>query len=54
MKKIIALLFLALGLSASASAQVKLGVKGGLNVSSLKLNDDMWVTDNKEIGRAHV
>ena len=47
MKKIIAILFLALGLSASASAQVKLGVKGGLNVSSLKLNDDMWVTDNK-------
>ena len=47
MKKIIAILFLALGLSASASAQVKLGVKGGLNVSSLKLNDDMWATDNK-------
>lgn len=47
MKKIIAILFLALGLSASASAQVKLGVKGGLNVSSLKLSDDMWATDNK-------
>ena len=47
MKKIIAILFLALGLSASASAQVKLGVKGGLNVSSLKLNDNMWATDNK-------
>lgn len=47
MKKIIAILFLALFLTTSASAQVKLGVKGGLNVSSLKLNDDMWRTDNK-------
>lgn len=47
MKKIIAVLFLVLSLSTSAFAQVKFGVKGGLNVSSLKLNDDMWATDNK-------
>lgn len=31
----------------NASAQVKLGIKGGLNVSSLKLNNDMWDADNK-------
>ncbi len=47
MRKIIATLFLALCLCTSAFAQVKFGVKGGLNVSSLKLNDDMWTTDNK-------
>lgn len=47
MRKIIATLLLVLGLTISASAQVKLGVKGGLNVSSLKLSNDMWSTDNK-------
>lgn len=47
MKKILAILLLVLCLTTSVSAQVKLGVKGGLNVSSLKLNDDMWRTDNK-------
>lgn len=47
MKKIIATIFLSLCLSTSVSAQIKFGVKGGLNVSSLKLNDDMWTTDNK-------
>ena len=31
----------------NAHAQVKLGVKGGLNISRLKLNDDMWAADNK-------
>lgn len=31
----------------NANAQIKLGVKGGLNVSRLKLNDDMWTADNK-------
>lgn len=30
-----------------AQAQIKLGVKGGLNVSNLKLDDDMWKADNK-------
>ncbi len=47
MRKIIVILVLFLSLSASVNAQVKLGVKGGLNVSSLKLSDDMWTTDNK-------
>ena len=47
MRKIIAILFLFFCLSTSTYAQVKLGVKCGLNVSSLKLNDDMWATDNK-------
>lgn len=31
----------------NANAQIKLGVKGGLNASHLKLNDEMWTTDNK-------
>lgn len=30
-----------------ADAQVKFGVKGGWNLSSLKLNDDMFTSDNK-------
>ena len=47
MKKILAILFLVLSLSTSVSAQIKLGVKGGLNVSSLKLSDEMWATDNR-------
>ena len=49
MKKIMTFmaLLIALLFSANANAQVKLGVKGGLNVSNLKLNDDMWATDNK-------
>ncbi len=47
MRKIIVILVLFLSLSASVNAQVKLGVKGGLNVSSLKLNDQMFAADNK-------
>lgn len=31
----------------SAQAQIKLGVKGGLNVSSLKLNDNMYDASNR-------
>ncbi len=49
MKKIVSLLFMvaAMMYATSASAQIKFGVKGGMNLSSLKLNDDMWATDNK-------
>ena len=49
MKKILAisLLLLSLWMTPSAHAQVNFGVKGGLNASNLKLNDDMWATDNK-------
>ena len=49
MKKILSLMVLAASLLplSEADAQVKLGVKGGWNVSSLKLNDDMFSADNK-------
>lgn len=49
MKKVLSLMVLAasfLPLS-EADAQVKFGVKGGWNLSSLKLNDDMFTSDNK-------
>lgn len=49
MKKVLSIVFLvaAMLFAANANAQIKFGLKGGLNVSSLKLNDDMWATDNK-------
>lgn len=49
MKKVLSLIVLAVSLffANPAHAQIKLGVKGGLNVSNLKLDDDMWRTDNK-------
>lgn len=49
MKKILSLMVLAASLLplSKADAQVKFGVKGGWNVSSLKLNDDMFSADNK-------
>lgn len=49
MKKVLSFIVLAVSLffANSAQAQIKLGVKGGLNVSNLKLDDDMWTADNK-------
>lgn len=49
MKKVLSFIVLAVSLffANPAQAQIKLGVKGGLNVSNLKLDDDMWRTDNK-------
>ena len=49
MKKVLSFIVLAVSLffANPAQAQIKLGVKGGLNVSNLKLDDGMWKTDNK-------
>lgn len=49
MKKVLSFIVLAVSLFIAnpAQAQIKLGVKGGLNVSNLKLDDDMWKADNK-------
>ena len=49
MKKVLSFIVLAVSLffANPAQAQIKLGVKGGLNVSNLKLADDMWTADNK-------
>lgn len=49
MKKVLSFIVLAVSVlfANPAQAQIKLGVKGGLNVSNLKLDDDMWTTDNK-------
>ena len=49
MKKVLSFILLAVSLffANPAQAQIKLGVKGGLNVSNLKLDDDMWTADNK-------
>ena len=49
MKKVLSFIVLAVSLffANPAQAQIKLGVKGGLNVSNLKLDDDMWTADNK-------
>lgn len=49
MKKVLSLMVLAASLLplSEADAQVKFGVKGGWNLSSLKLNDDMFTSDNK-------
>lgn len=49
MKKVLSFIVLAVSVlfANPAQAQIKLGVKGGLNVSNLKLDDDMWKTDNK-------
>lgn len=49
MKKALSLMVLAASLlpMSEADAQVKFGVKGGWNVSSLKLNDNMFTSDNK-------
>ena len=49
MKKV--LLFIVLAVSVlfanPAQAQIKLGVKGGLNVSNLKLSRDNWDAENR-------
>lgn len=49
MKKVLSFIVLAVSVlfANPAQAQIKLGVKGGLNVSNLKLDDDMWKADNK-------
>lgn len=49
MKKVLSFIVLAVSLffANPAQSQIKLGVKGGLNVSNLKLDDDMWKADNK-------
>ena len=49
MKKVLSFIALAVSVlfANPAQAQIKLGVKGGLNVSNLKLDDDMWAADNK-------
>ena len=49
MKKMMkmAVLAAALSLSANASAQTKLGLKGGINTSEVSVNDDVWKTDNR-------
>lgn len=48
MKRIIGLLVIALSLSAgySAHAQISFGVKGGVNISSVKLSKDIIDSDN--------
>ena len=49
MKKMmkIAVLATALTLSVNASAQVKFGLKGGINTSEVFVNDNVWKTDNR-------
>ena len=44
MKKVLSFIVLAVSLffANPAQAQIKLGVKGGLNVSNLKLSRDNW------------
>lgn len=49
MKKVLSFIVLAVSLffANPAQAQIKLGVKGGLNVSNLKLNNDVYDTSNR-------
>lgn len=49
MKRVLSFIVLAVSFffANSAQAQIKLGVKGGLNVSSLKLNDNMYDASNR-------
>lgn len=49
MKKVLSFIVLAVSFffANSAQAKIKLGVKGGLNVSSLKLNDNMYDASNR-------
>ncbi len=47
MKKILPLFFVAILCAVSANAQVKLGVKGGLNVSSMSFSDDVFDGSNR-------
>lgn len=49
MKKVLSFIVLAVSVlfANPAQAQIKLGVKGGLNVSSLKLNNDVYDTSNR-------
>ena len=49
MKKMMkmAVLAAALTLSANASAQLKFGLKGGINTSEVSVNENVWKTDNR-------
>ena len=49
MKKVLSFIVLAVSLffANPAQAQIKLGVKGGLNVSNLKLNNDVYDASNR-------
>ena len=49
MKKMmkIAVLAAALTLSANANAQLKFGLKGGINTSEVSVNENVWKTDNR-------
>lgn len=47
MKKIIAILLVVLSLHASASAQVKFGLKGGLDVINMSLSNNVFDASNR-------
>lgn len=49
MKKMMkmAVLAAALTLSANASAQLKFGLRGGINTSEVSVNENVWKTDNR-------
>ncbi len=47
MKKIIAILLIVLSLHASASAQVKFGLKGGLDVINMSLSNNVFDASNR-------
>ena len=49
MKKVLSFIVLAVSVlfANPAQAQIKLGVKGGLNVSNLKLSRDNWDAENR-------
>lgn len=47
MRKIIAILLFVLSLSTSASAQVKFGLKGGLDVINMSLSNEVFDASNR-------
>ena len=48
MKKVIALVVLAVAMSLTAQAQgIKFGVKGGLNITKMSFSEDVFSSDNK-------
>ena len=48
MKKVIALVVLAAAMTLTAQAQgLKFGVKGGLNITKMSFNKDLFNSDNK-------
>lgn len=60
MKKFFAIAFAAtMFFAGQANAQVKAGIKAGLNLTSMSLSEKMFSSENRagffvEIGRAHV